>query len=184
MADVTWPIVAGTGHRELDAGATAWCREKIPAAARWLRDECGTRIIISGMARGFDLMWAAAALDAGLELWAYIPFKEQADKWNRADKAEWWRLRFRAKVTILGEIDPELPSKRRSSAVNALLFARNDAMLRDADAVLAVWDATRRTGGTYGAIKKAGALRLSGVHLDPVARTFAWKLQPRRERAA
>src|SRR2546430_1810984 len=136
-----WEIVCGTGHRELaDDGGEDWARDQLTRCAGWLRDRAGTRVGISGMARGFDLWWADAIVTAGLELWAYIPFEEQTTRWNRADRAEWQRLReAAAQVRVVGNLPADLPAKQRSGAVNGLLKGRNTAMLRAAGAVVALW---------------------------------------------
>lgn len=175
-----WEIVCGTGHRELadDGGEDEdWAREQLGRCAVWLRDRAGTRAGISGMARGFDLWWADALAAAGVPLWAYIPFEEQPARWNRADQATWRLLRTAAaKVRVLGALDPTIPAKQRSAAVNRLLHARNDAMLRDAGAVVAVWEPGRLDGGTHSALTKAARRRMPGVHLDPVAHGITFEL--------
>lgn len=162
-----WPVVAATGHRSqhLDPSAQHWVREKLQAGAVWLRDHCGTRIAVSGMALGVDTWWAQAALDAGLELHAYIPFESQSRLWGPEDYAEWVRLRGLATVPKVLHADPV--SKRQAVGY---LHGRNDAMLRNADAVIAVWLAGETDGGTFSAVRKAQARKLPGVHLEPASR--------------
>lgn len=170
---IVWPVVAATGHRQrnLPPGSEAWVREKLAAGAVWLRDERGCRTAISGLALGVDTWWARAVLDAGLELWAYVPFPQQPDPWPRAAKAEWRRLLNRAaKVEHLGDLDG-LPPGRRKAMATALLHARNGQMLDDADAVIAVLDPAKTGGGTVSAVRSARALGLPIVHLNPRART-------------
>lgn len=176
-----WKIVAGTGHRELSGRADrAWTADQLPRAACWLRDRAGTRIAITGMARGFDLDWAEAALDAGLRLWAAIPFVEQPARWNRADKARWAKVRAAAeRERIVGRIPDDLEPRRRSGAVNRLLFRRNTMMHDFAGALITVWEPHRLDGGTTGALLDADRRRMPGIHLDPVARHVAFALPDR-----
>lgn len=165
--DPAWPVVCATGHRpqHLAPHAREWACHKLHAAARWLRNEHGTRVGISGMALGTDLWWARAALAAGLDLHAYLPFPAQADRWPADQRAEWqWLLDQAAAVKMVSTVDP---ASRQDAA--RMLHARNDAMLADSAAVVAVWDPAKSSGGTASAVRKAG--RRPGVWLDPAART-------------
>lgn len=159
----TWPVVAATGHRpqHLSPDAREWIRPELDRVAAKLRDEHGTRVGISGMAIGVDQWWARSVLRAGLELWAYVPFPQQPDPWDDEDRAEWADLIKRAAgVKTFGQ----------SYSVK-LLHARNDGMLADADAVVAVHRAAKTTGGTASAVKKATRRRLPIIHLDPDTQT-------------
>lgn len=172
-----WLTVSGTGHRELHTGDTAWVAEQLPQACAWLRDVAGTRFGVSGLARSFDMDWAEAILDAGLKLCVAIPFEDQPARWTRADKARWHRLRAAAhSEKIVGHIPADLPTSRRGAAVNAALFKRNRFMLDRSDAVLALWEPGRMSGGTAGALLEAAKRRLPGVHLDPIARKVNFEL--------
>jgi uncharacterized phage-like protein YoqJ len=116
---------------------------------------------VSGLALGSDLWWAQAALDAGLELWAAVPFPQQADRWPAADRATWRRLLDQAaKIRTFGQ-EPS----------TGLLHARNDGMLDVSAAVVAVWRPSVTTGGTASAVRKAQSRRMPVVHLDPDRRT-------------
>ena len=175
-----WTRVAGTGHRELDTGDQAWTAEQLPKAATWLRDRAGTKVGVSGLARGFDMDWAEAVLDAGLTLWVAIPFEQQPARWNRTEQARWTRLRAAAaRERIVGRVDSDLPAKQRSAAVNRLLFKRNITMLDVAGAVLTVWEPGRLNGGTASALLTAAKRRMPGVHLDPVNRAVHFQLPDR-----
>jgi precorrin-6x reductase len=52
-----------------------------------------------------------------------------------------------------------------------LLRARNDGMLAEADAVVAVLKPSKTSGGTASAVRKAQAMGLPIVHLNPERRT-------------
>jgi hypothetical protein len=169
-----WPVVMATGHRPQHLSPTqrAWCRDKLRKAAVWLRDECGTTVGISGMALGVDMWFARAVLEAGLDLWAYVPFPEQPEVWpSVGDRREWAGLVARAvRVEYAGELGALGGDVRRRAAVR-LLHRRNDMMLADAAAVVAVLDVAKRGGGTRSAVVKALRAGMPGVHLDPCAAT-------------
>lgn len=129
------------------------------------------------MARGFDLWLGAAALRHGLHVWAVIPIEAQADRWTKEDRAEWRRIRdAAAKEWIVGEIPADTPPKNRSAAVNTLMWKRNAAMVAAGSALVALWDSTRLSGGSYGALILAAKRHMPGVHIDPAARGICLQL--------
>lgn len=175
-------VTAGTGHRELLSGDPAWVTDQLPRACTWLR-AAGMQYGISGMALGFDLDWAEAILDARLKLCIAIPFEEQPARWNRANKARWWKIRKAAtSERIVGKIPSDMPPGRRAGAVNRLLSDRNRFMFDHAGAALTVWEPGRVTGGTAGALSYA-ALRhhMPGIWLDPVNRKVNFLLPGRAD---
>lgn len=172
----TWRVVAGTGHRDVKEH-TDWAATAIDRVVGRLRDHHGTTTIVTGMARFFDLHFAAAALRHGLGVWAVIPLEAQPDRWPKEDRAEWRRIRDAAtKVWVVGEIPADTPPRRRSAAVNALMWKRNAAMVAAGDALVALWDSTRLSGGSYGALILAAKRGMPGVHIDPAARGIALQL--------
>ncbi len=179
-----WQVVAGTGHRELERGDPDWVAAQLPKACQWLRERAGTRAGVCGMARGFDLDWGEALLDAGLQLWAAIPFAQQPNRWNRADRHRWDRLRDAAtREKIVGRVPHNLPANRRGTFINGLLHARNTVMLDAAGAVLTVWEPARLDGGPAAALREAARRQMPGVHLDPVARRVHFRLPPQENLA-
>lgn len=170
---ITCEVVAGAGHREFAEGGENWVRGQLRGWALWLRDNAGTRVGVSGMARGFDLWWADAVVAAGLDLHAYLPFAEQAERWPKTgkDKKEWVRLCALAAETVtVGVLNPDVPAKGRSTVVNRLLHARNDSMLAAATALVIAWDPAKLDGGTHSMVLKAARRQIPGIHLDPAAR--------------
>ncbi|XKH58548.1 DUF1273 domain-containing protein (plasmid) [Citricoccus nitrophenolicus] len=136
-----------TGHRPhlMNPVQASWAESELQRLAVKLRDEHGCTEAISGMALGADTWWAKAALGAGLRLAAYIPCESQPSRWSAADRRTWEQLRVEAtREVVVGTVP------------NARTFhARNDAMLQDADLVVAVWDPTVTTGGTAATVAKA-----------------------------
>jgi hypothetical protein len=157
-----WPVVSGTGHRSqhMSAVGHTWLRAEQRRIALKLKREHGTTVAISGMALGFDLGWAHAALDMGLDLWAYVPFPQQADRWAPAVRAEWeLLLRRAARVSYTAD-----------EFSVAALHRRNDEMLRDSVAVYAGWIQGKTDGGTASALRKAVKLGRPVVWSDPERR--------------
>lgn len=173
-----WRIVGGTGHRDFTtADATQWTWEQLPRCMGWLRDRANTEIWISGMGRGFDLRAARAALRAGLQLWAFIPFEEQPARWSREDRREWSALRaLAAETRVIGAIPAAIPADRRHRAATRLLFARNTAVLDECHALVAAWEPERTRGGTYGTLRVATRRRMQGIHLNPTDKQVRFHL--------
>lgn len=155
----TWNTVAATGHRpqHLTARERDWVRRELARVVRKLRDEHGMRAGISGMAIGADQWWAAELVDAGTALHAHVPFPQQADRWQQADRDEWRRLLgLAATVTYYGDhYDVKL------------LHARNAGMLAACEAVVAVHKSSKTSGGTASAVRSARQRRLPIVLLNP-----------------
>jgi uncharacterized phage-like protein YoqJ len=168
-----WPVVSGTGHRpqHMSASGHTWLRAEQRRIALKLKREHGTKVVISGMAIGFDLGWAHAALDMGLDLWAHVPFPQQADRWSPVLRAEWeLLLRRAARVSCTAD-----------EFSVAALHQRNDHMLRDSTAVYAGWIQGKRDGGTASALRKAVKLGRPVVWSDPERRRTC---APTRDRLA
>lgn len=154
-----WRVVAATGHRPKGLlGSGDWVMGELRRVATRLRDEFGTEVAISGMALGTDTMWAVAALDAGLELWAYVPFPQQSDRWPSPDRERWRTILERASRV-------ETVSDRFSVMA---LFERNRAMARQADALVAVLDPLATKGGTVSMVRES---RVPTIVIDPRNRT-------------
>lgn len=157
-----WPTAAATGHRpkDLPADVHSWVRSELARVACKLRDGHATTSGVSGMALGTDMWWAQAVLDAGLDLWAYVPFPRQTDRWPPGAQRVWRRLVDQATQV-------HCTADKYSVAA---LHLRNQQMVDAAHAVVAVWDPGRQSGGTYSAVRKTRAAGLPIVHINPAAR--------------
>ena len=154
-----FPRVMVTGHRPqgIPAESHDWVKLELERLAIKLRDEHGTEVGISGMALGSDIWWAQSVKFAWLDLWAFIPFPQQAERWQPADVALWNEMRSRAAHEIVIAPEYSVPA----------LFARNEAMLDNSDLVIAVWDPTTTSGGTYATVQSAVRRGLPIIHLHP-----------------
>jgi hypothetical protein len=171
-------IAGGTGHRPrgIPAANLPWVREQAQAVAVWLRDQGGVTIGISGMADGFDLIWADAIVTAGMRLWTAIPFLEQPERFpNPADRDEWARLRALTepgRERVFGSI-AGLEGAARGARINQLLWARNAGIIGPADFLVCCWDPRRTTRcGTYNAITMAharGHPARAAVNINPIS---------------
>lgn len=161
-----YPRAMVTGHRPkyLTESEMAWSQVALHHTAWRLRSVYGTQHAIAGGALGADTIWALAALAAGMHLHLYIPFEDQPNPWPAYDQAVWAELRRKAKTErIIGGKTYDVK----------MLHARNDAMLADADLVVALY-IPGETGGTASAVAKARSKRQPLLLLDPRGRTIRW----------
>ena len=142
-----WPRVAITGHRVMDSAEAAWVTEELPRVLAKLTDEHGTATIIDGMAVGADTMAARAALAAGLALWSYVPYPQQADKFALKDRTAWLELRAAAEREVVLSPTPGVQH----------LHNRNRLMMLDSNAMIAIYDPRRTAGGAVTTVARAHA---------------------------
>lgn len=164
---VVWETVAGTGHRpgHLPAGAEQWARREARNALIRLIDGYGMKVAVSGLALGWDTWWAHEALCAGVQLWVHVPFPQQplGREWSHADRDRYhWLIDRATRKTIYGS---RYDVKK--------YHERNMGMVRAADAMAALHDPSRLTGGTYETLRKVPKT-MPVIRFDPVARSVTW----------
>lgn len=103
---------------------------------RWLRP----KEVISGLARGFDLWFAWAAVESDTKLIGACPFPQQARQWEEDDQKEW-----KAIVDYHAEVHVVSPTFWEKDGDNAL-YARNRWMVDRCTHLTSFWQGTR--GGT------------------------------------
>ncbi len=92
--------------------------------------------LISGMALGWDMAWAEAGKELGIPFDAYIPCKNQSDRWPKSSQERWSYLISWAKNV-----------KSFSDAyTQRCMQDRNEGMVLDCDILVALWDGSK--GGT------------------------------------
>lgn len=112
-----------------------------------------------GMAMGFDLLAAEAALSLqselkDLHLVAVVPFRRQTDRWSEEVRAKYNAiLRIVDDVVVLSE-----------RYYNGCLLKRNDYMVNHSSRLIAYHDGANK-GGTFYTVKKAGQNGLEVVNL-------------------
>lgn len=137
-------IIACTGHRPSKLPRTGYDLTPLIALVKpWL----ATRkpdAVISGMALGWDTAVAIAALDLGIPVRGYVPFVGQADAWPIRSQEVYRSILQRCesiRVVSLGGYEVWK------------MQARNEAMVDDADMVLALWNGEK--GGTANCVAYA-----------------------------
>ena len=138
-------IIAGTGHRP------AFCPCKYDESHEWFvsvrstlveclqafKDE--TKYVISGVAIGWDTWLAEAALEVGVPVHAYAPFRDQGKKWPPSSQK-----RYR---NILDKADKVLYISEEYS--NEAFLKRDRAMVDAATQVYALLNPVVEKGGTF-----------------------------------
>ncbi len=137
-------IVSGTGHRpdKLGGYSDEVFNKLIEIAENALKQIKPTGVI-SGMALGWDMALAQAAINLEIPLIAAIPFIGQESKWEKESQDYYNELLSKAqKIEIIS--DGEYSSKK--------MQIRNEWMVDNSDIVLAMYNGDT-FGGTYNCIK-------------------------------
>lgn len=150
-----------TGHRpqSFTPEEANFAERNLGRALDWLQDR-GLTEAISGMALGADTWWADHALHRGVPLAAYIPFEQQASRWNESQRAHWEELRAAASRELVVSRTPGV----------AALFARNTAMLRAADVAVVCLKLSSTRGGTKHCYEQILKQEMPHILLDVEAR--------------
>lgn len=138
-------IVAATGHRPNKLGGydDAINQRLVRGAAWWMREHGATKAI-SGMALGWDMAVARAAINAGVPLIAALPFRGQERRWPKPSRDLYnWLLENSYSVHVVCDGGYAAWKMQR----------RNEWMVDNADRILALWDGS--DGGTANCIKYA-----------------------------
>jgi uncharacterized phage-like protein YoqJ len=138
--------LAFTGHRPPRLGGyhpTAAARVK--AFARAQVNKLQPEKIISGMALGWDLAVAQAAIDLGIPFIAAVPFPEHGNFWPMAARRDYDRIRSKASHI-------EMCSENSNGYAHKLQM-RNQWMADHCDVLVALWDGG--PGGTANCVRYA-----------------------------
>lgn len=138
-------IIAGTGHRpdKLGGYGPHTTLRVLRFAEAYLREAKPT-IVISGMAQGWDMAMAQAAINLSIPFWAYVPFEGQEQVWPSATKLYYKELLRRAEHVVVCSSGGYRP---------AAMHHRNQRMIDDCDHLVALWDGSQ--GGTSNAVTYA-----------------------------
>lgn len=95
--------------------------------------------LITGLAQGVDTWGAEIGIENNIPVHAYLPFTGQQSRWPKAAQDKYFDLLTKCKS-----------SKFISSVASEQAFLdRNDAMVRDCDMAIAVWDGSMSSGTGY-----------------------------------
>jgi uncharacterized phage-like protein YoqJ len=115
-------------------------------------------IIYSGMALGFDMSLASAAVGLGIPLIACIPFKGQELKWPKPVQERYNNLINSAKEVVCvseGGYEPYKMQKRNIYLID---------QLEDSDVLLMLLESTTRGSGTINAYNYAKTKMMTNGH--------------------
>jgi uncharacterized phage-like protein YoqJ len=149
-------IVAGTGHRPKKLGGYGQLAHDIlvELAQNWL-ENTGPELVISGMALGWDQALARAAVEAGIPFDAYVPCHGHPARWPEESQRKYAALLEQARdIKIIH--DGPYPGPQ-------VMQQRNEAMVDNADTVLALWDGS--SGGTANCVRYAERRGVTIVNL-------------------
>lgn len=138
-------IIAATGHRPQKLGGYgAHVDSKLRGLAQiWLQNNRPDGVI-SGMALGWDMAFAEAAIMLGITLHAAVPFRGQQSVWPCESQERYQQILNCARsITVVCEGDYAAHKMQ----------VRNEWMVDRATRVLALWDGT--PGGTHNCVMYA-----------------------------
>lgn len=140
-------IISATGHRPNKLGGYSPVTfQRLCDLARGYLLEKQPDGVISGLALGWDLAWAVAALELAIPVHAAIPFEGQESRWPESSQRLWARVVAEcASVTFVCE--PGYAAWKMQK--------RNEWMVERCHRVAALWDGT--SGGTANCVKFAQA---------------------------
>lgn len=166
-------VIGITGHRRLDGAAVPAIEAALATlfetvareAAAVLPDGARPPLVLSQLATGADQLAANAGLAAGFALGAILPFDRAA---YEASFATAERAAFRELFAHVGKQWWQLPDVPEDRERGYLLAG--DAMIGEADVIVALWDgrAANGLGGTADVVESAVRRGVPVVHV-PVA---------------
>lgn len=144
-------IVSGTGHRpdrlalgKIDPYSPV-LRERLTDLAIWYLEQKLPDTVISGMALGWDIALAIAAIKLEIPLIAAIPFKGQEKLWSSEDQYLYHHVLQQATKSVI-VCDGGYEAKK--------MMIRNRWMVDQCTRVVALYDGSQ-AGGTANCIKYA-----------------------------
>lgn len=138
-------IIAGTGHRPHTLGGYGDdVFKRLVRLAEHAVLFYNPTVVISGMALGWDMALAEAAITLDIPLHAYVPFEGQANRWPPASQAQYQRLLAGAHTTVVCS-----PGGFSAAAMQR----RNERMVDDCQLLLALWNGS--SGGTANCMRYA-----------------------------
>lgn len=128
-------IVAATGHRPNDIKEP---HDEVQTKARVKLQYAGAKRLICGMAEGFDLIAARAAMELEIPITAARP-------WNTHKVGPLWKDDYEKVLEYADVVHVVVPTDVYHVSY---LHKRNEWMVDNADAVMAYWNG-KQAGGTF-----------------------------------
>ena len=150
--------VAATGHRP--PKVCGWEEyegvglERMTALARNCLIRLDAEEAISGMALGWDISFALAAIGLNIPLIAAVPFKGQEKRWNKKSRDFYYETLSQSQEVIYVCKD-EMPASGEWSKqkIDEMMKGRDRWMVDNCDKVLALYNGTH--GGTSATVNYA-----------------------------
>lgn len=149
-------VIAGTGHRpDKLGGYTNQVHLNLVEVAETALKQISVTSVISGMAMGWDMALAQAAINLGIPLIAAVPFKGQEQAWfEKTQKYYKYLLSKASEVVIVSEGDYS----------NAKMQIRNEWMVDNCDLIFSMYNGDT-SGGTYNCIEYAKKKEKTNINL-------------------
>lgn len=147
-------VFAATGHRPQKLGGFGpEVDDRLRRLAFWFFESNRPDRVISGMALGWDMAWAEAAIKMGIPVIAAVPFAGQESAWPGASQ-----VRYRSILALCESTTIVCDGGYAAWKMQK----RNQWMVDSSDWLIALWDGT--SGGTancvnYAASKPCGEAR-------------------------
>lgn len=138
-------ILAATGHRPNKLGGySIEVDARLRNLARVVIETVSPIECVSGMALGWDMAFAEAAIELNVPLCAAVPFIEQPSQWPESSQRRYFEIISRA-ARVVTVCPPGYSAKK--------MQLRNEWMVDECGMLVALWDGT--TGGTFNCVKYA-----------------------------
>lgn len=138
-------IICGTGHRPSKLGGYGFFAQSLLIDfATFQLDRLKPKLVISGMALGWDQALAAAAWTLKIPYNAYIPFIGQEFMWPEESQKRYEEL-LKGAASVVNSCGEGYAAWKMQK--------RNEDMVNASDLVLALWNGT--TGGTSNCVSYA-----------------------------
>lgn len=156
----TGQVIACTGHRpdkfrgewDMDGKISDWLLEQTKSYLI----SAEPKQVVTGMALGYDMIFALAAIELELPILAAVPFIGQEDAWPQRHQALYNEILSLPLVTLKVVSEGEYSAQK--------MQIRNEFMVDNCDVLLAAWDGS--TGGTYNCLKYAKRVNRPIHYLD------------------
>lgn len=141
-------VLAGTGHRPNKLGGYSdQAKVRLVAVAFTALTHIRPRLVITGMALGWDTALAIAAYGLGIPYLAAVPFEDQDCQWPAQSRVIYREILANAE-RVVQVCEPGYAAWK--------MQRRNGWMVQNCDQVLAMWDGT--DGGTANCVHTARGL--------------------------
>lgn len=142
-------VIAGTGHRPNKLGGyTAEVLRRLDTVAEKLLRELQPTKVLSGMAQGWDIALARAAVKLGIPYVAVVPFKGHHILWPQKSRDEYDALLAKASEIVIVSNGP-LPNY---DAIRVAMQKRNEWLVDNSECMLALYNGDKK-GGTFNCLE-------------------------------